>query len=370
MSTPHPDVVVVGGGPAGLATALAVRRHGLSVLVVDRQEPGQDKACGEGLMPDALTALRGLGVELGAVDGMRFRGIRFVGDGAVAEGNFPDCHGLGVRRTRLHARLVAQAESAGVQLRWRSHVEGIDGSGVRLRGGHIGCRFVVGADGAHSRIRWQAGLGAAWTGPRRMGLRQHYRCRPWTDLVEVHWAPHAQAYVTPVGPEEVGVALVSQAPGPRFEDMPHLFPVLVARLAGAEPKGNLRGGLSMSTRLRAVTKGRVALVGDASGAVDAVTGEGLALAFHQAEALGAALASGDLASYGRRHRQIQRMPLLMARGLLLLDAHTGFRRRVLHALAARPQGFDRLLGLHVGAHRPAEVSADVLGLAWQMVAPR
>jgi flavin-dependent dehydrogenase len=365
---PHEvDVFVAGGGPAGLAAALAARRRGLDVLVTDRERPGVDKACGEGLMPDGVVALRHLGIELVAEDGARFRGIRFVEHAIAAEAVFPDDYGFGIRRTRLHRILVERAEAAGVRTCWGPSVESIEAEGVRVGGRTLRCRWIIGADGYHSRVRQWAGLHPAWSGPRRIGLRQHFTCRPWSDLVEVHWANRCQAYVTPVGPDAICVALLGRASGPRFADLPTLFPVLARRLADAEPVGDVRGAASQSTRLRAVTSGRIALVGDASGSVDAVTGEGLALAFRQASALGDALAAGDLARYEADHRRIVRMPHIMARALLLLDGSDSLRQRALRALAARPASFDHLLGLHVGGRRPSGLSRDLVGLAWRLV---
>ncbi len=105
------DLLVVGGGPAGLATAIRARLAGLTATVIDRSRPPIDKACGEGLMPDAVARLREIGVEL---RGFSFRGIRYVDGDLVAEGHFPGSGGLGVRRTELHATLVRRAEEVGV----------------------------------------------------------------------------------------------------------------------------------------------------------------------------------------------------------------------------------------------------------------
>jgi flavin-dependent dehydrogenase len=119
-----------------------------------------------------------------------------------------------------------------------------------------------------------------------------------------------------------------------------------------------------------VTRGRIALVGDASGSVDAVTGEGLALAFRQASALAAALATGDISTYDAAHREIGRMPRLMARLLLLMDGRDGLRRRALRTLAAHPRTFSRLLAVHAGVLRPSELTLGVIELALQMLVPR
>jgi len=361
-------VFIIGGGPAGLAAALAARRSGFDVVVADRAQPPIDKACGEGLMPDGVAALRQIGVALGLEHGFPFRGIRFVDNELEAEASFPNSFGLGIRRTLLHRILMERAQDAGVVTCWNTRIDALSSSGVQAGGRTVRCQWIVGADGIHSRARQWAGLRPAWNGARRIGLRQHFRIRPWTDFVEVHWHTRCQAYVTPVGPKEVCIAIIGSAQEARISNLPALFPRLAKRLGGVEPMGSVRGAISMSVKLSAVTRGRIALVGDASGSVDAVTGDGLALAFRQAALLGAALAAGDLATYETMHRRMGRMPRLMARILLLMDANDGLRRRALRTLATRPRTFGRLLALHVGALRPAEASLDVLGFALRLLA--
>ena len=361
------EIVVIGGGPAGLATALAARRNGFEVCVVDRAQPPIDKACGEGVMPDGVAALRQLGVVLGTGHGLPFRGIRFTDDQQIAEARFPDESGIGIRRTALHQILLDRVEAAGIVTGWRARVTGLEPEGIRIGDQLVRCRWIIGADGALSQIRQWAGLAPVRDGSRRIGLRQHFRVKPWSDFVEVHWANGCQAYVTPVGPDEVCIALLGRTQDLCFTDLAVRFPQLGGRLENAKPIGGVRGGFSASTRLRRVTAGRIALVGDASGSIDAVTGEGLTLAFRQAAALGMALATGDLASYEATHRRICRMPFLMAHLLLLMDKHEALRKIALQALTARPCIFSRLIAAHVGARHPAAASLDVLALSLSLL---
>ncbi len=112
-----------------------------------------------------------------------------------------------------------------------------------------------------------------------------------------------------------------------------------------------RGGISATRRLWVVTQGSVALVGDASGSVDAITGEGLGLAFRQASALADALVAGNLDFYETAHRRLMRRPTFMADLLMLLDGRPNLQYRALHYLARHPLVFRSLLALHVGQIR-------------------
>jgi 2-polyprenyl-6-methoxyphenol hydroxylase-like FAD-dependent oxidoreductase len=361
------DVFVVGGGPAGLAAALAARRKGLRVMVADSARPPIDKACGEGLMPDGLDALRSLGVEISASSSFPFRGIRFVDSGSAAEADFPRGVGLGIRRTTLHQAMTDRATADGVTLLWGAPVSGVVDDGVVLDGRTIRSRWIVGADGGNSRVRRWARLDVFSRESLRFGFRRHYRIAPWTDFVEIHWGPSRQIYVTPVGPEEVCVALISRESGLRLDEAIRSFPVLASRLGGAARISDERGAVSATRRLRAICRGRVALIGDASGSVDAITGEGLCLSFRQAIALADSLETGDLAVYSAEHRRMSRRPSFMAELMLTLENRTRLRKRAIRALSSEPRVFSGMLALHVGEARTADLLASGLSLAWRML---
>lgn len=341
------DVFVVGAGPAGLAAAIAARRAGFEVIIADQAAPPIDKACGEGLMPDGVAALTQLGVASAQLPGRNFRGIRFLDGDLEAEATFARGHGLGIRRPDLHRALADHARDLGVVIGWKTTVDALDPTGVRVGDAVVRCRWIVGADGLQSRLRAWAGLGRNWSGRRRIGVRRRFRVRPWADFVEVHWNQRCQAYVTPVDEDEICVVIVGDAAHTQADDVARLFPALAPRLEDATPIGPLRGAITQSTRLKAVAQGQIALVGDASGSVDAVTGEGLSLAFRQAAALGAALKAGDLALYEGWHRRLAWRPRLMAHVLLLMGRQSGLRRLTLRGLAAAPHLFEHLLAAHV-----------------------
>ncbi|HEX4210942.1 MAG TPA: NAD(P)/FAD-dependent oxidoreductase [Candidatus Binataceae bacterium] len=353
-----PDVVVVGGGPVGLAAAIALRQRGFDVLITDRAQPPIDKPCGEGLMPDGVAILRRLGIEIESECGLPFRGIRFTEAGYSAEGSFAAGNGLGIRRTTLHQHMIDQAAESGIAMRWGETARAMDRSAVEIGGRKVTCRWVVGADGRESAVRQWAGLYAPPRTRRRIGLRQHFQLAPWTDFVEVHWHDRGQAVVTPVARGEVCVSLLMNGADDRFPELLSLFPELQQRLNGAQPTSAARGAISGSAIIRSVVSDRVALVGDAAGAVDALTGEGLSLGFRHAIALADALAQNNLPQYERAHRRINRPPELMARLMLLLGKRRRPRRRVLRALAAQSRLFTFMLSVHTGA---VPVSAAPLG---------
>jgi menaquinone-9 beta-reductase len=362
------DVFIIGGGPAGLATAIAAHERGFDVVVADGARPPIDKPCGEGLMPDGRTALQKLGIVIPPENCRPFRGIRFVSGGLSADASFPNGgHGLGVRRTVLHSIMIARAEAVGIRLLWQTPVTGFHPDGVQLSKNFVRSRWIVGADGGHSLVQQWAGLDRYRSDRTRFAFRRHYRIAPWNDCMELHWGPKCQVYVTPVTANEVCVALISRDSHLRLDAALPAFPELRARLHGAEPASAERGAITATRKLERVYDGHVALVGDASGAVDAITGEGLCLSFQQAEVLAECFSAGSLKPYQTVHRKLARRPTLMARLMLTLDWKTSFRQRVMRAFGSDPQVFAGMLAMHVGASSPVACAANGLSLGWRML---
>jgi flavin-dependent dehydrogenase len=382
---PNPvDVFVVGGGPAGLATAIAARRRGLSVVVADGAVPPIDKSCGEGLMPEGLETLHELGITIPEAEAYPFRGIRFVSDDIKAEAPFPRRAALGIRRTRLHRVLLDHAAASGVRMKWQTAVIGLHPEGALVAGELVRARWVVGADGSSSRVRGWASLDRSELGTpqldahqldapkkknRRFGFRCHYRVAPWTDFMELHWGRHCQVYVTPVSREEVCVALISSNPKARLrlEDSLGEFPELSARLENSEHSSSERGAITITRRLRRVYRGRTVLVGDASGGVDAITGEGICLGFREAALLGDCLASGDLARYQQGHRMLLRRPALMARLMLFMARHSRLRQRMMQVFQSSPRSFAGMLAMHVGEGSTQDYISNGIALGWELL---
>jgi flavin-dependent dehydrogenase len=346
------------------------------VLVADGSQPPIDKACGEGLLPDGRAALERLGIHVPMADAYPFCGIRFLSAALSAEARFPgDGCGLAVRRTTLHRIMMERAAQLGAGFLWRTAVTGISSEGVRLRDRDgdrvrdrlVRARWIVGADGSNSRVRRWAGLDHGSQPRLRYAFRRHYRVAPWSNHMEVYWGEHCQGYATAVSSDQVCVALASRDSGLRLEDGLRALPRLSARLAGAETVSAERGAVTGNRVLGRVWRGNVALVGDASGTVDAITGEGLGLAFSQAVALAKCFESGDLRRYQIEHRKLALRPLWMARLMLTLDRRPWLQHRTLQVFQQRPEVFRRFLELHVGAVPPLHVVKDGLTLGWGLL---
>ncbi|MBD3868049.1 MAG: NAD(P)/FAD-dependent oxidoreductase [Acidobacteria bacterium] len=341
----RPDLLVVGGGPVGLAVAIRARQKELSVRLIDSASPPMDKACGEGLMPDGVGLLEQLGVQAGGLEHKPFGGIRYLSEEVTVEGLFPGPPGLGVRRTELHRALVDRAVESGVDLHWNSPARGFTPAGVLGESGELQAGWIVAADGLNSVMRRAAGLEGREARRKRFGTHKHFEIEPWADRVEVYWAEGCEAYVTPVGPNSIGVAILWSGDKRPWPELLRLFPELRDRLRQAGSGSAERGAGPMEQRALAVYRGNLALAGDAAGYLDAITGEGLAVGFRQAFAVVDAIVQGDLAGYAREYRRIVRVPNAMTRLLMKIGEKPELRNKFLWTLAENPGLFDRLLAV-------------------------
>ena len=226
MSAEDADVVVVGAGPSGAATALLLARAGHRAIVLDRARFPRDKACGEGLMPSGVAVLR----RLGLIDALLATGApplhsvsyRVLGEPVTATAAFPappgggPAWGLGVRRLRFDALAVAALRAEpGVTLVEGARATGLSRdrrgwiTGVLTEGSAVTARAVVAADGLHSPMRRAAG----WTLPAaaggRYGLAGHWRLDTRAVAgITVTFAPGREWYQAPVGPDELLVSVL------------------------------------------------------------------------------------------------------------------------------------------------------------------
>jgi flavin-dependent dehydrogenase len=270
------------------------------------------------------------------VPGRPLRGISYVDGSTRVDAAFRAGSGRGVRRTTLHAAMSDAARAAGVKF-----VLGTAGEITQdtncVRAGQFRARYLVAADGLHSPIRRDLGLSQPTTGPRRWGIRRHVQMAPWTDKVEVHWSSDAEAYVTPVGDDCVGIAILSAGRG-GFEPKFAAFDELRQRVAGHEV-GPDRAAGPLRQQARSRVAGRVLLVGDAAGYIDALTGEGMGLAFGGAEALVNCVVRERPADYDRQWRRLTSRYRVLTEALVLATARPMIRSRLVPAAAVLPRVF-------------------------------
>jgi len=370
------EAVVVGAGPSGATTALLLARSGHDVVLVDRARFPRDKACGEGVMPPGVEALRRMGLyEVVLATGARaLRGVTFQQRGGprvhvpfpVPPGGGPGA-GLGVRRTTFDAVLVdAARHEPRADVREATRVTGLlrdpagGVTGVTTTTGDIAARIVVGADGLHSRVRAWAGLGIPAQGRMRYGLAGHWRIDTRErDAVTVTIARGHEWYEAPVGPDVLLVSLlthrskppmtVRRYPGAARRDVP--------ALRDAELVSDALGAAHFHQRVRAVADGGVFLVGDASGYDDPITGDGIAIGMLLAERLAGHAGdflsnriSGDIAAarYASDHATLVRDRRRVTRLTLTLAASPVLARRAMARATRDPRALSKLMAINCG----------------------
>ena len=320
------DVLVAGAGPAGLAAAICAAQRGLTVTVLDPVGAVQNKACGEGLMPAGVAALARMQVQLPERACWPLAGVAYQSGRRRIQARFgPQQVAFGVARNVLSEALRRRASALGVAF-VRGRLRALDASETGVVAatdlGAMHASFLVGADGLHSRTRRLAGLEApAAGGPRRFGLRRHFTQAPYSPFIEVYLGAGREAYVTPVDANRINVAFLTENPAAGWEAHVDAFPTLRARLTGP-PADAVAGAGPFWRPTHGIARGRVALVGDAAGYVDAVTGEGVSLALLAAEAWAAALpATAPDRAYARAMRPARRHYAGHARLLLACLRH-------------------------------------------------
>lgn len=332
------DLLVAGAGPAGAATAIRAALAGLEVVVVEPRRAPVDKACGEGIAHSAVGYLARLGVEPA---GRPFQGIRYLDGSRQAEARFRAGPGLGVRRTVLQQALFQRLAELGVPVVSR-RVGSVSQREDSVTAAGLTARYLAAADGLHSPVRRQLGFSLPPGSDVRRGLRQHYAVAPWSDLVEVYWSGLGEAYVTPVGDRLVGVAILTAERG-SFDSHLAAFPALRQRLAGATVATPVLGAGPLRQRVRRRVAGRVLLVGDAAGYVDALTGEGIAVALRTSAELVECVLRDDPASYERAWRRVSRECRLLTGTLLWARNRPVLAPRIVPAAVRLPGVFGAIV---------------------------
>ena len=368
------DVIVVGGGPAGVASALFLRQLGHDVLLLDKARFPRDKVCGESVSPEAWRLFEALGVK-GRVRSLApqpVRGMTLTApDGTRFAGRYPEGReGFAMRRERLDHVLLQAARDGGVEVREGVRVDDVlrrDGRVVGVlcdepgAGAALECRLVVGADGRDSAVARSLGLRRI-PSLRRFALRAHFEgVQGLSDQGEMHVVPGAYCGIAPLSATSANVAMVMD-PGPLREaggDVSGFFlralarwPEIAERLSRARLLAPPRaiGPLAVEAR-RLSVKGAL-LVGDSAGFYDPFTGEGITLALRSAELLApvadAALRSGsleDLSRYDRERDRATRDKFLVNRLIQRLIGWPALANGVARRLRRRPDLADRLVGI-------------------------
>ena len=378
------DVVVVGGGPAGSATAILLAERGLDVLLLDKARFPRPKVCGEYLSPEGARLLDRLGV-LKAVDdagAQPLSGMRIVApDGTTLVGRYPTAgafrgyrdHALALPRETLDRILLERARSLPIDVRERHRVTGLVIEGDRIAGVRAEdadgrpfetrARLTVGADGRASIVARVLDLVRPHRLQRMALVRDVTGLAPAEGLGEIYVDPPDYAILNPVAPGVVNLSLVVPLAhaqpyrgrlevflDARLRQLRHLAP----RLAGMRPAGELAALGPLAYRVRPPRHGGVALVGDAAGFYDPFTGEGMFTALRSAELLAPvaqrALAGGDpsraaLAPYAAALRRERRGKDRLARALQTTIAHRALANLAAGALSRRPTLLDTLMGV-------------------------
>jgi flavin-dependent dehydrogenase len=368
VRTERPDVIVVGAGPAGAATAILLAEHGLHVLVLERGARPRPKICGEYLSPEAGRVLDRLGVlkTVEAAGAVALTGMRITApDGTVltaryeAVGGFRPYreHAIGVSRAVLDAALVDRLRSLPVDLREDVRVrdvliergivvgvEAVDRGGV---GRMVRAPLVVAADGRASTVAHRLGCRAPHR-LARMALVTYVSgvadCR---DLGEIYVDPPDYGILNPLAPGRINTSLVVPLADvvPWSDRLEEFFvarvkqlPYLARRLAGARREAPLQAMGPLAYRVSAPREGGVLFVGDAAGFYDPFTGEGIYAALRGAELAAEAIARA-------------------VRGANAPEVAPAAYRRARHAAFADKEWVTRALQVLIGRRRLANAAA-------------
>jgi flavin-dependent dehydrogenase len=213
--------------------------------------------------------------------------------------------GVGVRRRELRKALWRRARELGVEIIYKRAADVRETSEFVTVDG-LNARYLCLATGSRDTLLRDLDLNdqrPKKSRPHRTGLRRHARVKPWSDMVEVYWSEFGELYVTPVSPEVVNIAILSWQPF-TFNEAMNWFPAISAKLKDVTWDDSAAGVSPLAHRGRSLTRGRILLAGDAAGFLDAMTGEGNALALQSGIAVADVIAENSIDTYSARWRKI------------------------------------------------------------------
>jgi len=362
------DVVVVGGGPAGAAAALAARRHGASVLVLDRADFPRDKVCGDGVAPEALDVLAALGADVAAVTAgfPAVPRLRLTSPGGRTVERAMHRPAVVVPRAVLDGRVLDAALAAGAA--FRRHTvrrvtpgpHGVDVDGVLTAG------VLVAADGAESVVRRALGIGPNRPDRLAIAIRGYARAGDLGVQVitttEQRWPAYAWSFPIGDGRANVGYGELVSSRATRAE----LLAGLHRLLPGVEPEQLRAHRLPLSTGRPRQPDGRVLLAGDAASLINPMTGEGIFYAVLSGALAGAAAAHGAAAGGVLRRALAARLGTHLQHSSVAsrLSSRPWLMDAAFAAAAADQRVFDEVVALGLADGR---LSARTLGSALRSV---
>ncbi|MDF1663753.1 MAG: NAD(P)/FAD-dependent oxidoreductase [Planctomycetota bacterium] len=396
------DVIIVGAGPAGSLLALELGLAGRHVLLLDGSKFPREKVCGEGMMPQGVQILQERGFVSDSLEaGYRFFGIRYtVPGGPKASAYFPSSdilpnYGVAMRRVSLDQALLEQCKKLpGIELRLGVFVEALSWSdkGIpRVSGGGVEASgdFVVGADGSGSVVRRLANLEGVAPGKTRWAVRGHFSHAPRSierPQVEVIMVNDREMYLTPLSSTSTGVIMTlgqDQLKGIQGRITAALLETLklsgdgfCMELSRSELISRVQATGPLGVPAKSSFGPRLLLVGDAAGALDPITGEGLSISLKSsvlaAQTIHGAFEESDfglkrLRSYHKtRLKSIRELSMLTSL-VLWLSQHPQLAHRIIGNLGQQPATFSKLLGIAAGTYgirslSPRDACRIVLGI--------
>ena len=384
------DVIVIGAGPAGCASALFLYQKGLRVLVLDRDSFPRDKVCGEFVSPAADDILKELGVleSIQQSDPVRLHGVAISSYGKPELFiDYPLCPGratpmtsLSLPRFQLDHLLVQKVVGQGVEVREQhtvddflfeeNRVTGVKGRDEANRSFAYSASVVVDASGRNGLSLRRLGLIKPHRGPGKIALAAHWESTQFPhDYCYMHVSSPGYTGMAPVGNDSVNVVLVVEDRHVKGKELDRFYQTTVlgngrrqSLLSGARPKERVRSVGSLAYDVRPVPCGGLVLAGDTTGFIDPFTGEGIYLSLRSAQLASGiihqAFTAGDfskkfLAEYERKRQREFRKKFILSRMLQKILYRRRWCDGVVALLRRNPQMAQTLVGV-IGDYLPAE----------------